>query len=44
MIREDIYRDSFAPTVHAMSMVLVRLKRAERAIEELEQQLEKRGE
>lgn len=44
MVREDLYRDSFAPTVQAASVVWVRLERAEAALEELERQLEERGE
>jgi hypothetical protein len=44
MMREDIYRESFAPTVQATAMVLVRFERAEAALEELERRLEEQGE
>lgn len=43
LVREDLWRDSFAPTLTALSVVWVRLERAEAALEQLEAEIERDG-
>jgi hypothetical protein len=44
MVEGEVWRSSFEPTLQAAAVVFVRLERAERALEELEQRLDEEQE